>query len=143
MNNRENYPTTRHSRVGANRYPHHLQRLNSLLPLAGEVVRRGARRRRAGRPPPASIILRWLMDKGAIKRIPVGDGTLLVIRSGGRRFRRGELVVEQVIAWDESDSGGEKSFGAPQAVFFDEFFAGFAHEIKLSPERSDEGVVVD
>ena len=32
------------------------------------------RGRRVGRPPPASIILRWLMDKGAIKRIPVGDG---------------------------------------------------------------------
>ena len=32
------------------------------------------RGRKAGRPPPASIIRRWLMDKGAIKRIPVGDG---------------------------------------------------------------------
>lgn len=32
------------------------------------------RGRRAGRPPPAAVILRWLMDKGSIKRIPVGDG---------------------------------------------------------------------
>lgn len=30
------------------------------------------RGRRVGKPPPAAVILRWLMDKGAIKRIPVG-----------------------------------------------------------------------
>lgn len=32
------------------------------------------RGRRAGKVPPAAVILRWLMDKGSISRIPVGDG---------------------------------------------------------------------
>lgn len=32
------------------------------------------RGRRAGKAPPAAVILRWLMDKGSIKRIPVGNG---------------------------------------------------------------------
>lgn len=58
------------------------------------------RGRRAGaKPPPASIILRWLMEKGAIKRIPVfngREGLAKVTTQKGRTRRIMQGVLKEV-----------------------------------------------
>lgn len=60
------------------------------------------RGRRAGaKPPPASIILRWLMEKGAIKRIPAfsgRDGSKISpdVKGKARRIAVGQRKEEQV-----------------------------------------------
>jgi len=83
----------------------------------------------AGLRQPCGAFMSWVSDA----EIGLGSGSDLLC-GFVNPARDGELMIEQVIAGDESDSGCEQCFSTSHTVFFDEFLPCFAHQVELDAE---------